>query len=101
MDVFLQHLGRPCVAGLNPGLVDVAGVPLVNYWLLALRSCPRLLPASQKVHMPALGGQFRIAAEYPNGTLQLEIQGLLSSGSPCSHPLVTLFHHAGVHRDQP
>jgi hypothetical protein len=34
---------------VNPGLLELAGVPVLNYWLQAVVACRRLNPASQKV----------------------------------------------------
>lgn len=42
----LTLVSSPMPAGISPGLSDVAGVPLVTYWIQALRACPRLLPVA-------------------------------------------------------
>mmetsp|Transcript_14019 Transcript_14019/g.16985 ORF Transcript_14019/g.16985 Transcript_14019/m.16985 type:complete len:512 (+) Transcript_14019:62-1597(+) len=38
---------------VTKGLLEVAGVPLVNYWMLAVKKCPRLLPVIQSVFIMA------------------------------------------------
>lgn len=39
----LQHVTKP--------LLEVADVPVINYWMLALKQCPRLNPIKHKVYI--------------------------------------------------
>lgn len=35
--------------GISSGLVNIGGIPIINYWLLSLKNCSRLLPVKDKV----------------------------------------------------